>query len=30
MHDHGYALLFLACLYGEEEDERRHRQLAGI
>ncbi len=30
MHDHGYALLFLACLYGEEEEERRHRQLAGI
>jgi len=30
MHDHGYALLFLACLYGEEEDEKRHRQLAGI
>ena len=22
MHDHGYALLFLACLYGEEEEER--------
>jgi hypothetical protein len=30
MHDHGYALLFLACLYGEEEDERRHKQLTGI
>ena len=25
-----HALLFLACLYGEEEEERRHRQLAGI
>jgi Prenyltransferase and squalene oxidase repeat len=27
MHGHGYALLFLACVYGEEEDEKRRRDL---
>jgi len=30
MHDHGYALLFLACVYGEEEDNDRRRRLEGI
>jgi hypothetical protein len=26
MHGHGYAMLFLACVYGDEEDrERRHK-----
>src|SRR5262249_3551814 len=30
IHDHGYALLFLACVYGEEEDGDRRRQLEGI
>ncbi|HEV3258757.1 MAG TPA: prenyltransferase/squalene oxidase repeat-containing protein, partial [Gemmataceae bacterium] len=30
MHDHGYALLFLACVYGEEEDSDRRRKLEGI
>src|SRR5262249_28780082 len=27
MHGHGYALLFLACVYGEEEDLRRRTEL---
>jgi hypothetical protein len=27
MHGHGFALLFLACVYGEEEDEKRRRDL---
>jgi Prenyltransferase and squalene oxidase repeat len=27
MHGHGYALLFLACVYGEEEDVRRRTEL---
>ena len=30
MHGHGYALLFLACVYGEEEDEQRRRDLERI
>jgi len=30
IHDHGYALLFLACVYGEEEDGDRRRRLEGI
>jgi hypothetical protein len=27
MHGHGYALLFLACVYGEEDDEKRRKDL---
>ncbi|HVK12580.1 MAG TPA: prenyltransferase/squalene oxidase repeat-containing protein [Gemmataceae bacterium] len=27
MHGHGYALLFLSCVYGEEEDEKRRADL---
>src|SRR5262245_53341249 len=27
MHGHGYALLFLACVYGDEDDEKRRRDL---
>jgi hypothetical protein len=30
MHDHGYAMLFLACVYGEEEDGERRRKLEAI
>jgi hypothetical protein len=30
MHDHGYALLFLACIYGEEDDVNTRRKLEGI
>jgi hypothetical protein len=30
MHDHGYALLFLACVYGEEDDVNTRRKLEGI
>jgi hypothetical protein len=30
MHGHGYALLFLACVYGEEEDEKRRKDLERI
>jgi Prenyltransferase and squalene oxidase repeat len=30
MHGHGYAMLFLACVYGEEEDEKRRRDLERI
>ena len=30
MHDHGYALLFLACAYGEEDDVNLRRKLEGI
>jgi hypothetical protein len=30
MHDHGYAMLFLACVYGEEEDSERRRKLEAI
>ena len=30
MHDHGYGLLFLASLYGEEEDGDRRRKLEGL
>jgi hypothetical protein len=30
MHGHGYALLFLACVYGEEEDEPRRKELERI
>jgi hypothetical protein len=30
MHGHGYALLFLACVYGEEEDEGRRKELERI
>ena len=30
MHDHGYALLFLSCVYGEEEDGDRRRKLEGL
>jgi len=29
-HDHGYALLFLACVYGEEEDKETRKKLEGI
>ena len=29
MHDHGYALLFLACVYGEEDDVNLRRKLEG-
>lgn len=27
MHGHGFGLLFLACVYGEEEDEKRRKDL---
>jgi hypothetical protein len=30
MHGHGYALLFLACVYGEEDDEKRRRELEKV
>lgn len=30
MHGHGYSLLFLACVYGEEEDERRRTELERV
>lgn len=30
MHDHGYAMLFLACVYGEEEDGETRKKLEGI
>jgi len=30
IHDHGYALLFLASVYGEEEDVERRKRLEGI
>src|SRR5438105_1252584 len=30
MHDHGYALLFLAQVYGEEEDADRRRHLQDV
>jgi hypothetical protein len=30
MHGHGYALLFLASIYGEEDDERRRSQLERV
>jgi Prenyltransferase and squalene oxidase repeat len=30
MHGHGYALLFLACVYGEEENDRRRTDLERI
>jgi hypothetical protein len=30
MHDHGYALLFLAQCYGEEEDTDRRKQLEDV
>jgi hypothetical protein len=30
MHGHGYALLFLACVYGEEEDEKRRKALERV
>jgi Prenyltransferase and squalene oxidase repeat len=30
MHGHGYALLFLACVYGEEDDEKRRKDLERI
>jgi hypothetical protein len=30
MHGHGYALLFLACVYGEEEDEKRRKELERV
>jgi hypothetical protein len=30
MHDHGYALLFLAMVFGEEEDNDRRRHLADV
>jgi hypothetical protein len=30
MHGHGYSLLFLSCVYGEEEDERRRKDLERI
>jgi hypothetical protein len=30
MHGHGYSLLFLACVYGEEDDERRRKELERI
>ena len=30
MHDHGFALLFLASVYGEEEDGERRHKLEGI
>ncbi len=29
-YGHGYALLFLSCAYGEEEDERRRKSLEGV
>jgi hypothetical protein len=29
-YGHGYALLFLACVYGDEEDERRRKQLEDV
>jgi hypothetical protein len=30
MHDHGYALLFLALVYGDEEDNDRRRHLQDV
>jgi hypothetical protein len=30
MHGHGYSLLFLACVYGEEEDEQRRKELERV
>jgi hypothetical protein len=30
MYGHGFALLFLACVYGEEEDSERRRKLEDI
>jgi hypothetical protein len=30
MHAHGYALLFLSCVYGEEEDGERRKKLADV
>ncbi len=29
-YGHGYALLFLSCVYGEEEDERRRKSLEDV
>jgi prenyltransferase/squalene oxidase-like repeat protein len=30
MHGHGYALLFLACVYGDEDDEKRRHDLERV